>query len=235
MSRLRWLLFQQSQKGRAVRVRPQVLADLRLWIRFLQMAYKGTSLNLVAFRVPTHVFRSDAAEQAGMGGLCGLSGKAWRLEFPRDCRVGCSEGISLNLFKFLGGIVVSVWNGILACQVLPGSCLLAQGDSTSAAGWLWKSKFMEHPQPPAAARSGKTPGLRTVLLEAGALLYSQWYPGKENGLSDVLSRDSQHLSDVELTWLCRSSIPLQVPLNLAFAAGRQMWVRTTPQIQICNM
>lgn len=73
MSRLRWVLL-QSRKGRAIELRQQVLADLRLWLRFLLMAHEGISLNLVAFRVPTHVFRSDAAEH-GMGGFCGLSGK----------------------------------------------------------------------------------------------------------------------------------------------------------------
>jgi hypothetical protein len=46
----------------------------------------------------------------------------------------------------------------------------------------------------------------------GAVLYSQWFPGKANGLSDVLSQDS-HLTDDDLT-SAAPSIPLQVPLNL---------------------
>jgi hypothetical protein len=208
MSRLRWLLL-KSRRGRALQLRPQVLADLRLWLRFLQMAHKGISLNLVSFRVPTHVFRSDAAEH-GMGGFCGLSGKAWRLELPRDCRVGCREGISLNLLEFLGGIV-SIWVEILAGRVPPGSCLQAQGDSTSSAGWLRKSNFSEHNHPLQLEASRH---LAFILLEASAILYSQWFPGKANGLSDVLSRDS-HLTDDDLTSLCRSSIPFQVPQNFA--------------------
>jgi hypothetical protein len=207
MSRLRWLLT-GARAGRRIRLRPQVLADLRLWLSFLRLAFEGISLNLISFRVPTHVFRSDAAEH-GIGGFCGLNGKAWRLELPPDCRVGCREGISLNLFEFLGGII-SVWVEILAGRVPPGSCLLAQGDSTSATGWLRKSNFSDnnHRLQLEAARH-----LAFILLDAGVLLYSQWFAGKTNGMSDSLSRDT-HLSARELTALCSHFIPSQVPPNL---------------------
>jgi hypothetical protein len=207
MSRLRWLLT-SSRPGRRIQLRPQVLADLRLWLSFLRQAFQGISLNLISFRVPTHVFRSDAAEH-GIGGFCGITGKAWRLELPLDCRVGRREGISLNLFEFLGGII-SVWVEILAGRVPPGSCLLAQGDSTSATGWLRKSNFSDnnHPLQLKAARH-----LAFILLDAGVLLYSQWFAGKQNGMSDSLSRDT-HLSARELTSLCSHFIPSQVPPNL---------------------
>jgi hypothetical protein len=138
MSRLRWLLI-TSRQGRRIRLRPQVLANLRLWLSFLRLAHRGISLNLISFRTPTHVFRPDALEH-GIGGLCPISGGAWSLEILTNCRVGCREGISLNLFEFLGGII-SVWVEVLAGRVPPGSCLLAQGDSTLATGWLKKSNF----------------------------------------------------------------------------------------------
>ena len=134
---------------------------------------------------------------------------ARRLELPPDCRVGCREGISLNLFEFLGGII-SVWVEILAGRVPPGSCLLAQGDSTSATGWLRKSNFSDnnHRLQLEAARH-----LAFILLDAGVVLYSQWFAGKTNGMSDSLSRDT-HLSARELTSLCSHFIPSQVPPNL---------------------
>jgi hypothetical protein len=206
MSRLRWLL-QGAWAGRGIRLRPQVLADLRLWLSFLRLAFSGISLNLLSFRTPTHVFRSDASEH-GIGGFCGLSGQAWSFEVPPDCRVGCREGISLNLFEFLGGII-SIWVEILSGRVEPGSCLLAQGDSTSATGWLRKSNFSDnnHPLQLEAARH-----LAFILLDAGVLLYSQWFAGKANGTSDSLSRDT-HLSARELTSLCSHFIPSQVPPN----------------------
>jgi hypothetical protein len=209
MSRLRWLL-QGARAGRGIRLRPQVLADLRLWLSFLRIAFEGISLNLISFRAPTHVLRSDAAEHS-IGGFCGLSGKAWSLELPPDCRVGCREGISLNLFEFLGGII-SVWVEILAGRVQAGSCLLAQGDSTSATGWLRKSNFSDnnHPLQLEAARH-----LAFIILDAGVLLYSQWFAGKKNGMSDSLSRDT-HLSARELTSLCPRSLCLRHTIRSIF-------------------
>ena len=167
MSYLRWLLH-TAHKGRSLKLRPQVLADLRLWLAFLQLAQKGISLNLISFRIPTHVFRSDAAEH-GMGGFCGISGKAWHFELPLECRVGCREGISLNLFEFLGGII-SIWVELLAGRVPLGSCLLAQGDSTSATGWLRKPNFSEHNH---SLQLEAAWHLSFLLLDAGAVLYSQ--------------------------------------------------------------
>jgi hypothetical protein len=102
-------------------------------------------------------------------GFCAISGRAWSLEIPTDCRVGCREGISLNLFEFLGGII-SVWVEILAGRVPPGSCLLAQGDSTSATWWLKKSNFQgtNHPLQLEAAQH-----FAFLLLDARVILYSQ--------------------------------------------------------------
>jgi hypothetical protein len=170
MSRLRWLLI-TSRQGRRIRLRPQVLADLGLWQSFLRLAHRGISLNLISFRTPTHI------------GFCAISGGAWSLEIPTNCRVGCREGISLNLFEFLGGII-SVWVVILAGRVPPGLCLLAQGDSTSATGWLKKSNFQgtKDPLQLEAARH-----LTFLLLDARLILYSQWFAGKDNGTSGVLS------------------------------------------------
>jgi hypothetical protein len=208
MSRLRWLL-NTSRQGRRIRLRPQVRAEIRLWLSFLCLAHWGISLNLISFRTPTHLFRSDASEH-GIGGFCAISGGAWSLEIPADCQVGCREGISLDLVEFLGGII-SVWVEILAGQVPPGPCLLAQGDSTSATEWLKKSNFQgtNHPLQLEAARH-----LAFLLLDARVILYSQWFAGKDNGTSDVLSRDT-HLTATALTELLHSSIPEQVPPNFS--------------------
>jgi hypothetical protein len=158
------------RQGWRIRLRPQVLADLRLWLSFLHLAHRGISLNLISFRTPTHVFQSDALDH-GIGGFCAISrGGAWSLEILTDCGVGCQEGISaLNLFEFLGGII-SVWVEIRAGRVPPGSCLLAQGDSTSETGWLKKSNFRgtNHPLQLEVARH-----LAFLLLDAQVILYSQ--------------------------------------------------------------
>ena len=206
MSRLRWLLETSSQ-GRRIKLRPQVLADLRLWVRFLEQAQKGISLNMISFREPTHVFRTDASEH-GIGGFCVLSGVGWRVELPGDCRVGMREGVTLNLFEFLGGII-GIWFEILAKRVPPFSCLLAQGDSTSASGWLRKSNFQEHSH---RIHLEASRHLAFILLVAQVVLYSQWFAGDDNGTADVLSRDF-HLPDEVLTAMLLSDLPSQVPPN----------------------
>jgi hypothetical protein len=83
MSRLGWLLH-TSRQGQRIRPRPQVLADLRLWLSFLCLAHWGISLNLISFQTPTHVFRFDASEH-GIDGFCAISGNAWSLEILTDC------------------------------------------------------------------------------------------------------------------------------------------------------
>jgi hypothetical protein len=104
MSRLPWLLEEGGRLGRGIWLRLQVLADLGRWLSFLRIAFKGISLNLISFHTTTHVFCSDAAKHS-IGGVCGLSGKAWSLKLPPDCRFECCKGKSLNLFEFLGGII----------------------------------------------------------------------------------------------------------------------------------
>ena len=52
--------------------------------------------------------------------------------------------------------------------------------------------------------------LATLLIDSNGTLYSQWFPGIENIIADVLSRDF-HLSDDELTSLLSSHAPDQMP------------------------
>ncbi|MGH7955273.1 MAG: hypothetical protein ACREOZ_04860, partial [Gloeomargaritales cyanobacterium] len=98
------------------------------------------SLNLLTYRVPTHVFRSDACEH-GIGGYSLLSGKAWRWEIPQALH----DRVSLNCLEFIAA-VITIWVAILSEEVADGSCLYSQTDSTSAAGWMSESSFDEHKQ-----------------------------------------------------------------------------------------
>jgi hypothetical protein len=51
-------------------------------------------------------------------------------------------------------------------------------------------------------------------LDARVILYSQWFAEKNNGTSNVLSRNT-HLTATALTELLHSSIPKQVPPNFS--------------------
>jgi hypothetical protein len=54
--------------------------------------------------------------------------------------------------------------------------------------------------------------LAHIAMDAESCLYSQWFPGKFNEVSDACSRDF-HLSDLELTKLILTFVPNQVPFG----------------------
>ena len=73
----------------------------------------------------------------------------------------------------------------------PGDCSLSETDSSTSEGWSRKSNFKED--------EDEDPIQATVRLEVareharhfmdnGIKDYSQWFPGKENDVSDALSR-----------------------------------------------
>jgi hypothetical protein len=111
--------------------------------------------------------------------------------------------------------MVSLWLKVLSGRVPPGSCPLAQGNSTSAVQDGSKSRISASTtKPSVAARSHQAHGL---LLAPGhrSPPVSQWFKGKANNwMRDVLSRDT-HLTPNQLTLLLYYCIPEQVPPNFA--------------------
>jgi hypothetical protein len=75
MSRLRDLHLTATRR-RSVKVNGEYVKDLRMMLVFLKIANKGISLNSIAFRQPTHIYRSDSCP-AGLGGYS-HKGWAWR-------------------------------------------------------------------------------------------------------------------------------------------------------------
>ena len=129
------------------------------------------------------------------------SGFARRWEIPAALRLRTS----LNSLELLGGYLL-VAEAFDAGLIQRGSCILVQGDSTSAAGWLRKSNFNdESPFHLWLARE-----LARLVMENGCVLYSQWFPGEDNIVADCLSRD-HHLSNLALTHLLYSHAPEQMP------------------------
>jgi hypothetical protein len=55
--------------------------------------------------------------------------------------------------------------------------------------------------------------LAQLIIDSRSCLYSQWFAGAENEVSDALSRDF-HLTESSLTSLIQSKIPNQVPIGL---------------------
>jgi hypothetical protein len=52
--------------------------------------------------------------------------------------------------------------------------------------------------------------LASIVIDAESCLYSQWFPGKQNDVSDASSRYF-HLSDFKLTKFILTSVPHQAP------------------------
>ena len=190
----------KRRRGGTVRFTEHQRADLEIWMEFLEDARTGVSLNLLTFRDPTHVFRVDACEH-GVGGYCLDTGLAWRWEIPEDLRYR----VTLNGLEFLGGYLMLA----LAAshhRIQPEACVLVQGDSTSATGWMKKSNFAVEDRPfhRWVARS-----LARLLMGVSARLFSQWFPGDLNNIADCLSRD-HHMTDSNLESHMHLHFPTQI-------------------------
>ena len=204
MSRLRDL-HSRSKKRRSVKINKECREDLDMMLGFLKIAHEGISLNSIAFRKPTHIYRSDSCPN-GLGGYS-HEGWAWRWYLPKNLRFRASN----NLLEHLAA-VISPWVDILAGRLNNQDCVLSMTDSTTAEGWLRKSNFTELNECPtqASVRIEAARKFATLMMESGIRSYSQWFKGIENEVSDALSRDDDR-TDEELTHVIKSFCPSQVP------------------------
>jgi len=118
----------------------------------------------------------------------------WHWEIPPEL---CLR-VTLNVLEYLASYI-TIWMEIHIWGTEKGSCFLSQVDSTSAAGWIYKSSFSDlNPLHLELSRE-----LATLLMD-----HSQCIAREENELTDSLSRD-HHLSYTELLALLHSCIPKQ--------------------------
>jgi hypothetical protein len=181
------------------------LEDLRLIISFLHYANRGVSLNILVFRKPTIIYRSDASE-FGLGGYNVTSGIGWRLELPVDCHLRSS----LNSLEFLSSLI-SIWMDHFHQIIEPEDCILSQTDSSTAMGWLKKSNFADKPDEVVQLATARK--LADILIETESCLFSQWFTGALNNIADSLSRDF-HIESSHLCSLLLSHFPDQAPFGL---------------------
>ena len=177
-------------------------------LRFLDIAKKGISMNLIAFRKPTHIYRSDSCP-FGLGGYSD-EGFAWHFEIPEDLRFHASN----NLLEYIASIITP-WVDMLAGRLNQGDCALSMTDSSTSAGWLHKTNFREFTgvdadPVQASIRIEIARHHATLFLNAGIKEYSQWFPGRENNVADALSRNFDR-SDDDLTQILRNTCPSQLP------------------------
>jgi hypothetical protein len=80
LSRLRDLQWKATNR-RLINIPQTCRNDLKLMLSFLHKAYTGIDMNLISFRRPTHIYRSDSC----LYGLGRYSHEdfAWQLELPK--------------------------------------------------------------------------------------------------------------------------------------------------------
>lgn len=103
MGRLYRALFRAKARSGWTSLSTNELQDLSIHCDFLQYAKRGVLLNNIAFRKPTHIYRSDASE-FGLGGYSIISGQAWRWELPLTLRLRTS----INSLEFISS-VITIW------------------------------------------------------------------------------------------------------------------------------
>ena len=210
LNRLR-SLSERAKNRRSIKVPDQVLDDCRLLIKFLHRANQGISMNNLVFQMPSRIYRSDSCPH-GLGGYS-CDGYAWRYYIPDELLYRASN----NLLEHIASII-TVWIDILAGRISSESCILSMTDSSTSEGWSKKTNFNIDPIDAdcdfdpieAEVRMEVCRHFATLCLDNKIRHYSQWFPGKENDVSDALSRDDDR-SDNELTNLLYQFVPEQMP------------------------
>jgi hypothetical protein len=227
MGRIRAAKYSAS-KRRHTRLSLDVQLDLKLWLAFLASAGTGIDMNTLTFRHPTHVSRVDACEH-GIGGYSLVTGHAWRFELPVELRLRTS----LNSLEHLASYIQLAFE-VAMTGLPPSSVILTGTDSTTAAGWLHHSSFDDSQPDSPPLRLWVARATAHLLLDHSSVLFSKWFPGKENEVADSLSRD-HHLTNDALCPLLHSSFPEQTPPGFAiYPLPRKLcsqimtWLRRLP-------
>jgi len=206
LSRLRDLQRRATNR-RSIKLTEACIEDLELMLFFLQRALHGISFNLVAYRLPTHLYRSDSCP-AGLGGYS-HKGKAWRFYIPKNLQFRATN----NLLEHIASIITP-WIDIISGELKAGDCALSMTDSSTSEGWARKTNFSELCDEEeiiqAQVRQQVAREHARRFLDKEVKDYSQWFPGDDNGVSDALSRDDDR-DDEELTHVLRTFVPSQLP------------------------
>jgi hypothetical protein len=189
------------------------IKEFELSRKFLARAHKGVSMNNIVFRTPTRIYIGDASEH-GLGGLCVQSGRAWRFLIPPKLR----GRAHINLLEFMIQ-VVSIWLDIHQGNVNEHDCLLAMGDNTTAAGWCKRTNFRENAEGDQEwiVKQQVARKLANLVLDSNSVLYTQWFRGSWNLVTNSLSRDVHFLSPELHSNFLHKTVQKQLPPNFHIA------------------
>ena len=198
-----------------------IRTDLEMWIKLLDRAHEGESMNLLTCRVPTNVVIADSCPY-GMGGFSLRTGKAWHVALDPEIYAMAHEAedlvedeatgeadpkLSNNLFEFICQ-VVTIWQECLDDALPTDACVLGLSDSSSATGWMHRSSFGAN-KPNHQRVSAR---LTELTLQHRFAIHSEHIPGRQNVVTDMLSRTFD-CCDKDLTSRIHSLFPNQIPRN----------------------
>ena len=115
----------RAKSRRAINVNKGFRNDLLFMINVIKIAHNGISLNIIVYRRPTHIYRSDSCP-AGLGGYSD-SGFAWRYYLPSHLQFRATN----NLLEHLAAIITP-WIDIIKDRLQPGDCALSMTDGTTS-------------------------------------------------------------------------------------------------------
>jgi hypothetical protein len=106
---------------------------------FLKKAFMSIDMNLISFRCPTHIYRSNSCP-LGLGGYS-FEGFAWRLELQEQYRFHASY----KLCKFIASIITP-WIDMTSKCLQVEDCILSMAYSTMSVRWLKQTFFFRSRQ-----------------------------------------------------------------------------------------
>jgi hypothetical protein len=169
----------------------------------VNIAEEGIDINLVTYREPDHIYRTDACPYQ-LGGFSVRTGRAWRWAIPPE--ILAIYDLSINYLEFLAAYA-AVALGVLEGEIQPGDCVLSLTDNQSAERWLARTNFSDKPETRHHLHLARE--LADLQLTHKFREYPQWIQGYSNQVADILSRH-QSLSDALLTQHIRSHWRSQV-------------------------
>ena len=209
LNNIRSLQIRAASTQHNQKLSKNAIAEFELSRKFLARAHAGVSMNNIVFRQPNRIHIGDASEH-GLGGMCVQNGKAWRFLIPTKLQ----GRAHINLLEFLIQ-VISIWLDIESGDVKPQDCILAMGDNTTAAGWCRRTNFREQSEGDHdwIVKQKVARHLANLVLDSDTVLYTQWFKGTWNLVTDSLSRDVHFMSNDLHTKFLHKTVAKQLPLN----------------------
>ena len=174
-------------------------------------------MNSLVPQKPSIVYRSDSCPHV-LGGYSS-NGRAWRWYVPEELLYRATN----NLLEHIASII-TVWIDVIEGTLQPEDCILSMTDSSTSEGWHKKTNFKTDPVEADCEFDPEEAEVRTDICRQFAELcvknklahHVQWFAGKQNDVSDALSRDDDR-SDEELTHLLYSHCTEQMPQHFEIA------------------